>query len=248
MTITTAKQAKRKRQRAARKRREAKSPSVGGSRVLLQPRSVSRRTSDIEAQAEGRPTVGIEAWVNARRASISRRIHPIVRLVDAGADWGAQPEPGDEIGYGMHPYRLDDCLQAAIATVTQVPIEQVPDLQLDKRSDQGDSRDEVSRTSWKRIEAWAASSHLKLVFWEGKVVPRDRWIGVCSSSGESDWVWEGRRLVRSTRATFTDHCAVMAGDRLHFDPMCSVIPPPGMTNQEFSPDEITYGISFDKEE
>jgi len=38
-----------------------------------------------------------------------------------------------ELGYCMNPARLDDCLRPCIATVLQVPVEQVPDPRLDDR-------------------------------------------------------------------------------------------------------------------
>lgn len=47
---------------------------------------------------------------------------------------------------------------------------------------------------------------------------------------------------------FNDHCLVMSHDRLIFDPSCSVIVPKGMQTLTYRPDQITYGISFNKEE
>lgn len=186
-------------------------------------------------------------WERASRSG--RKTHPVVRLTEHGIDYGTEPRPGDEIGYCMDPYRTDDCLQAAIATATQVAVEQVPDLELDRRLDSGGDPEEVSRTSWERIDRWASERGLALMFWERVPVPRRRWIGVVISPNTGATVIRRGRVSRDyDEPAFNDHCLVMEHERLVFDPSCSVRTPPGMQVMGYRPDMIDYGISFDKEE
>lgn len=150
------------------------------------------------------------------------RLHPVVEL------------DGGEVGYGMDPYRLDDCFQAAIATTTQIPIEQVPDLRLDKRVAAGEDPDEINLQGWERIYRWLQGRGLGLVIHEDVPVARDRWIGVVRDP--------------SPAGPFCDHCLVMCHDELVFDPACTVKAPPGERTMHFRPSAIAYGISFDREE
>jgi hypothetical protein len=158
-------------------------------------------------------------------------VYPIVRLTEDGVDWGAAPGPGDEIGYGMRPLRLDECLRAAVATATQIPIEQVPDLRLDDRLRRGDRSQDISRDGWSRIETWAGTKGLTLKLWPKTPAQRERWIGVCAGAGE----------------VFGDHCLVMCHNRVVFDPACSIAPPPGTALAAYSPESIVYGLSFESE-
>lgn len=161
-------------------------------------------------------------------------------------------EPG-EVGYCME--RTDQCLQAAIATAIQVPIEQLPDLRLDQRVVRGEPTDEVNRTSWARMGAWLAKRGLALQFHEQVPVHRHRWVGVITAGplGDEDIDYLVNLLgvtreVIEGREYFNDHCLVMSYDRLVFDPSIGITPPPGLAVREWDPDEITYGISFDKKE
>jgi hypothetical protein len=154
----------------------------------------------------------------------------------------------------MDPYRTDDCFEAAVATVTQVPIEQVPDPELDLRLWRGEDPEEISDKSWERIQRWASKCGLTLTFHSEVPVGRTRWIGVVVAGHSDraafelrpDGTWAARK--DEVPPAFNDHCLVMAHDRLIFDPSCSVRLPPGMQLMRHSPDQITYGISFDKEE
>jgi len=184
----------------------------------------------------------------------SVKTHPVVRLTEHGIDYGTEPQPGDEVGYAMDPYRTDDCFQAAIASATQVPIEQVPDLALDQRLWRGDDPEQVSDTSWERIQRWASKCGLALTFHSEVPVERSRWLGVCVAGHSDraafeirpDGTWAERK--DEVPPAFNDHCLVMSHARLIFDPSCSVRLPPGMQLMKYTPNHITYGISFDKEE
>jgi hypothetical protein len=167
-----------------------------------------------------------------------RRIHPVVRLTEDGIDWGTAPRTGDEIGYAMDPYRLDTCFQAAIATCVQAPIEQVPDLALDRRLDDGEDPVEINRDSWARIDRWATNRGFAMRLHLTVPLQRHRWIGVT--------VWDGDRS--TARTPFQDHCLVMTDDRVVFDPSCSVRLPAGKRLLRSDPSQISYGITFDEME
>lgn len=229
----TPKQAKRRRQRESRERKkEGRQAILGGDRVLLRK---PFKPVDLPASAAESERVMDAFWEKVERER-SRTIHPVVRLADDGVDWGATPLPGDEIGYGMNPYRGDDCLLAAIATATQIPIEEVPDPRLHDRLDAGEEQDEINRTTWSLIEDWAASRELALKFWTDLPAPRERWIGIsgCEAAEDGD--------------PFNDHCLVMCHDRVLFNPIVSVMPLPGTELLHNTPGSLKYGISFEKEE
>lgn len=121
-----------------RHRKTVHRPGKGRSRRVLLQRtagmdSLGSRDESAPAQSE---RLALSAY--------HFKTHPIVRLTAAGIDWGVAPDCGDEIGYCMQPYRGDDCLQAAVATCAQVPIEQIPDLNLAARFERGESQDEMS--------------------------------------------------------------------------------------------------------
>ena len=81
--------------------------------------------------------------------------------------------------YTMDPSRRDDCFRAAMATLLQIGVEQVPDPRLDERLEAGEDREQINRESWARLHEWLAGRALRLVFHhEALPVDADRWIGV----------------------------------------------------------------------
>lgn len=223
-------------------------------------RVVLKRPADIDrfGTRSRFPTTGegsqaeLVLWCRAREQAARSpfKTHPVVRLTPDGIDWGAAPRAGDEIGYGMDPYDTDDCLRAAIATATQVPIEEVPALTLDQRLDRGEGPDEISRTTWQTIDRWADDRGLEGWFHEDVPVSRRRWIGVIATDHQVSVFIDaaGQVVPDEESATFNDHCLVMSHEDLVFDPSCSVKLPPGMRMMAYDPSEITYGISFDRKE
>jgi hypothetical protein len=201
--------------------------------VLQRPAGVNDQGGRVNWAKE---TGDWNAWAADMRHGVLSgvNVHPVARLTDDGVDFGVAPKPGDQVAYGMCPHRTDDCLQAAIATATQVPIEQVPDLKLDRRRAEGEDPDEISRSSWERLERWAAKRGLVMRFWLHPPPPAERWIGVVR--------WRGEEMA------FGDHCLVMLHDRLLFDPSASTKPQPGTNNMRFTPNQIDYAITFDRQE
>lgn len=227
----------------------ARPQARGGKRLL---RSDSR---DHLLQVDARRPRSFERWLRAYQLGCDGpRTYPVVRLTESGIVWGAHPGPGDEIGYCMDPWRTDDCLQAAIATVLQVPIQQVPCLELEEKSrEPGADLDAISQEAWARITTWATKRLLRLTFHDRVPVARERWIGVCGAPSRQTYHLEPDRLGRpvpvpDTQEGLNDHCLVMCHDRLVFDPACSVNPPPGFAVARYNPSMIDYGITFDTEE
>ena len=157
----------------------------------------------------------------------------------------------DEIGYCMNPARPDSCLSAALATATQIPVEQVPDLKLDKRLQAGEDAETISRESWARIAKWLDSRGLRLVFHDAVPVDRERWVGVIRGAlPDSDVVTQfGLDLGRANNP-FLDHCLVMSHGRVVFDPAISLSPqlPSGVRLPRWRPSQVEYGLSFGREE
>jgi hypothetical protein len=115
--------------------------------------------------------------------------------------------PDGTTGYFVRLPRLDDCFSAAVATVLQVPIDDVPDPRIDERLRAGDEPHEIDGQAWNALDDWLAARRLRIVL--HRIVPacRRRWIGVVPFPGD-----------------FQHHCLVMAGDQLLFDPQADMRP------------------------
>ena len=150
---------------------------------------------------------------------------------------------GNQIGYYADPLRADDCLRAAVATATQTPIEQVPDLRLQARLNRGDDPDEISESSWLRIAEWAERRGLQMMLHEEHEVPadRERWIGVIVVP----FLVRLRLEALPQARPFIDHCVVMSYGEIFFDPAATAIAPRAMRVQTWEPGDVTFGLSFD---
>lgn len=177
----------------------------------------------------------------ANRAA--RRAKPRVRPAGFKHRLQARLSADGEIGYGVDPARWDDCFRAAIATTTQIPVEQVPDLRLADRLAAGDDPDEINGESWQRIAIWANRRGLQLMRHETVPVDHARWIGVCVTP----WLVMPMlaRIYQEQPRAFTDHCLVMSYDAVHFDPTVSVKAPRGARVRTWKPSDVTYGLTFD---
>lgn len=238
---------------AARQFKRRQETATGERRVLLR---------EPEGPNPGDPASTERYWRETKRAQRRRiKTRPIVRLADGEPDWGVALAPGDEIGYGMQPYFIEDCLQAAIATATQVPVEQVPDLKLIERFRRSGNVDRISRESWETIDHWAEAQGFEAMLWEAHElpVPRHRWIGIVPDVGDVGDAGPSITYTPSTLApgaepvnyvviegAFTDHCLVMSYGELVFDPAWSSKSPPGMEPLKRDPSQITYGLSFER--
>lgn len=203
------------------------------ARVDAQLARARSRADQLDAQLASSP---VRAAERRERKSFRERLAVAVRKLPPPV-----VELGDgEVGYGMAPYRYDDCFQAAIATATQTPIEQVPDLHLDDRFKEGGIAEEIYRASWETVGRWADAQGLVLTFHRRVPVARRRWVGVVPVASLS--------TVDPSRPLGVDHCLVMEHDTLVFDPICTVKPPIGLRVQHFPPSAIAWGVSFDRKE
>ena len=119
---------------------------------------------------------------------------------------------------------MDDCFNAAVATVLQIPLGESFDSRMDRRIRAGEDPDDITVTVEREFERWL--SHRGLEMRVHKKVPpaKKRWIGIVSMGFSRD------------------HCMVMSGDEVLFDPTADL----GTPVQAFGIDEVDFGISFAK--
>jgi hypothetical protein len=112
---------------------------------------------------------------------------PTMRLADGSVGYAARS--------------CDDCWAAALATVLQVPVHELPQLRIDERLRAGSEPEEVNRSVSREIGDWLAARSLRMVVHQEVPVDAERWIGVVPIEG-----W------------FQSHCLVMRRGELLFDP------------------------------
>jgi hypothetical protein len=133
--------------------------------------------------------------------------------------------PDGAIGYYERPARTDDCFAACLATCLQVPIADVPDPRLDERVRAGESVEEVNRSAWESLLAWLQSRGLQMFGHDTPPVGLPRWIGVIPFPGD-----------------FNDHCLVMSGAEILFDPVDRSAHERPV--RSYSPGDVRSGFSF----
>lgn len=147
---------------------------------------------------------------------------------------------GGDVGYTST--RDDDCLRPCIATVLQVPIEEVPDPRIDERQAAGDRDDVIVRESWEALWQWLHDRGLEMVLHDEPATDLERWIAVTrvpSIHGFASQVGA---------ATFAAHCLVMRYRRMILDPALSIPPPPGHRLLTWLLTDTAYSISFTQRE
>jgi hypothetical protein len=118
--------------------------------------------------------------------------------------YGSAPKHVVPLADGSLGYRTrrdDDCFAAALATCLQIPIEQVPDPQIDRRLAVGESAAEIVDSMNEELRSWLADRGLAMVTHHKVPPPRRRWIGIVPIRGD-----------------FQDHCLVFDRDQLLFEP------------------------------
>ncbi|HWF31181.1 MAG TPA: hypothetical protein VG188_01345 [Solirubrobacteraceae bacterium] len=145
------------------------------------------------------------ADVQQTLATLRRRYHREMHLLPVPI--GGSTDKGSRAGYyamrlrdgslGYVQRRADDCLQAAIASCLQIPMHQVPDLQVNRQLDAGKEAEEINRGVDELMARWLASQGVQLVVHSGHLPTMGRWIGVV------------RGPVREEFAN--DHCLLMSG-------------------------------------
>jgi hypothetical protein len=129
-------------------------------------------------------------------------------------------------GYYMH--RNDDCLQAALASLLQVPPHKVPRVPVDEMLAAGRDPEEIAGIFWGTLAHWTEAQGATIMLHPNPPRTERRWIGVVGQPG-----------------IFNDHCLLMARGTLLFDPM--EVPIPGQELKRADPSNIEFGITIRKE-
>lgn len=146
-------------------------------------------------------------------------------------------------GYCMRADRVDECFAAALATLIQIPLWQVPDWRLHEREDAGDDPAEINRESWARLEKWLGRRGLQLVLHETPPVECARWIGICPPSPEVTAMLAYAHSLGFYAGNFTDHTLVMSYSEILHDPAIAVRPPDGCRLQTWHASDVTHGFT-----
>lgn len=140
-------------------------------------------------------------------------------VMRAGAASGTYELRDGSTGWAMR--RVDDCQQAALATLLQVPLSEVPDARIDERLARGETIEHVDRTSWDQMLRWLEGRGLKLIRHAMPPKHLARWLGIVPNP-----------------APFQGHTLVMAGPKILFDPAVK----PGI--RTFFACEVQFGYSI----
>jgi hypothetical protein len=139
--------------------------------------------------------------------------------------------------------RRDECWQIAVATVLEVPVDDVPDWRLDERRRAGEDPKEISRLAWEEMRTWLAARGLRVVTHRKVPVARERWIGVVPMRGR-----------------FNDHSMAMSWGDILFDPsvtfelvgMAKILTAEQLAIVQkprvrlWRPEDVRWGFSFQK--
>jgi hypothetical protein len=101
--------------------------------------------------------------------------------------------PGGLVGFFGRLPRLDDCRNAALATLLQVDIEELPDPKFDERLMRFEDPDAIAADAKAQLKRWLSARDLELC---AVREPIARWIGVVPGPG----------------GYFSDHCLVMVNE------------------------------------
>jgi hypothetical protein len=131
---------------------------------------------------------------------------------------------------GYMQRRVDDCLQAGIATVLGLAPNLIPDLRFGEQIRAGKDADEVERNAKETMKRWQDKRCLTIEYHPTPPKTAKRWIGVVTSGPGTD----------------SDHCLIMSGRDCLFDP-CAIAPPRrDQPVTDLDPADIDYGITIEK--
>jgi hypothetical protein len=133
---------------------------------------------------------------------------------------------------GYFQRRTDDCVQASIASLIQMPMYEVPDLQIDKHIAEGRDDEALERSVGHQFSQWMEKHSLTMYRHVNPPLLAKRWIGVVSTGNEVN-----------------DHCLVMTGHDCVWD-TSHMLPPgkhePIAAHDIFTPRDINYGITIER--
>lgn len=136
------------------------------------------------------------------------------------------------VGYCVRAPRKDDCFAAALATVLQVPIGDVPDPRLDDRVAAGETVEEIDRSAWSELNEWLYGRGLRMTLHTELPPRRRRWMGVVPMAGD----FQDHSLVFDRREVLFDPAIwqpVSGGEPIADTRVC-----------EYGFDDVTIGYSF----
>ena len=87
---------------------------------------------------------------------------------------------------GYFQRRLDDCFQASMASLAQVPMHQVPDPRIDRELASGLDPEELGRVVAQQFIQWAEQHGLTILKFSEPPTSAERWVGV-ASNGANPW-------------------------------------------------------------
>lgn len=150
--------------------------------------------------------------------------------------------------------RADQCFQGAVAFCLGRDLDDVFDMQLDRRLSLHpgwvvDQRvvEEINRQAWSDFEAWLAREGLEMCVHPAEELPlAGRWIAHFPVTALLTKVWGRPPLPEEMKDTrgFTDHCLAYDGAELVYEPS-------GSTEAQcwlFDLADVTVGYSFKKRE
>lgn len=147
-----------------------------------------------------------------------------------GANKGYFKTPLHDGTAGYFQRRSDDCLQAAIASLLQVPPYLVPDLQIDQQRMAGKEPEQINAAVWQKMGPWIEKNAVTIMLHTVVPTSERRWIGV----------------VKGAMGSTTDHCLLMSGRDCLFD-VANLVPPG--KDEPVSPyghADIAYGITIER--
>jgi hypothetical protein len=130
--------------------------------------------------------------------------------------------------------RTDDCVQAVIASLLQMPPYLVPDPHVEELRAVGREDEEIDRVVDQKFAEWTADYGLTLTFHATPPTWAKRWIGMITADNPDD--------------TYSNHTLLMTGRDVLFDP-AHLLPPADagtVALEGYRLDGIDYGITIER--
>ncbi len=129
---------------------------------------------------------------------------------------------------GFLQRRIDDCLQAAIASCTGIKPWLIPDLNMAQNEAACKDPEEVASAALKKLGQWMDETGIAIRFHSSPPWSARRWIGV----------------IRDPRP-LSDHCLLMSGRDCLFDGASALPKAHDQAASSHDPADIDYGITID---
>jgi hypothetical protein len=135
---------------------------------------------------------------------------------------------------GYFQRRVDDCLQASVATLVQLPMCDIPDIHLDRQIREGKDLAAIQQNLTRDYEDWSQRHGYTITTHTSPTRTAERWIGVIETGIE-----------------WNDHCLVMSKSECIWD-VLRMFPPRKhermmhATESNFTEDDIDYSITIER--